>query len=1277
MKILRISLCNIASLAGTHTVDFTHEPLRSAGLFAISGPTGSGKSTLLDALCLALYERTPRLNGIRGTVKFEERGGEITQQDPGNLLRRGTARGFAEVAFIGVDGAIYTARWSVRRARNLPGGALQPTELVLFRGDVQPEQQGAVEQSGKKSEVLPVIESRVGLSFRQFTRAVLLAQNDFATFLKADDRDRAEILQALTGTERFEALSVAVFERHSEAQRAVEEIRVRMEGSVPLPADSRSAAEGNCAAAEAAVKATADGLATRLLHAQWFANLASLQAAATGAEVALNAAVVSRDGAIPRKAALEQTETISREGRPLRDAAERARAEFAAAEKSRDLAEKAEAAARTALEQKCATLAAFEKASVAAVAAMEQARPLFLQARAIDARLPDAERLLAGAAAEQKNATALMGEADARRDAVRVELRTLSDEQTALETQRDSLAAYLPFAGDAAAWNDRFTRAADTRSALDAVQRDAKTQAKADAKKRTEADAARKASATLCEATGTAKTALEQAGSAAREFDGAKNAASRKAASDAVEALRQQREAARLFAIAAKHELESKADGAKLAQLRSTALPEAEARFSSAQHSLELAQAAVAEATVALRAKLEPGYECPVCGSKEHPFTAHAPVGEVAALRALRDDCEVKRKALATLNTEVAKLEALALERDKASAELAPLLEKARANSPAVEVLDEPELERRLANAQAELRAAETRELARVNAEAQREKCRAAFDQAAAASSLAERKLADVESALAVLNSTLATTELAAAKADAANTAALSVLTPLFQAIPGVDAATFAAQTTAATALAKKTSESSAQAERAKAALIPAEEAAARTAKDTQAKTELEQSARATLAAIQVERARFFEGKAADAVEAALTLCAKEAAEIRDRVARETHAAETARATCAETLRTATASVDERSKLHSAATTLLATWMTGRALNRPALDLALSRDEAWFRAERAALDALQHAVQSTEGALKVYRDSLNAHVAARPTQDDESTTAAHVATSREELMAAEKKRDGLRAMLLADDRCRAAGMALAGELEVRQNTARPWERLNDLIGSADGAKFRSIAQRRTLDILLGYANAQLAHLAARYRLERIRESLNLIVIDCDMGDERRSVHSLSGGESFLVSLALALGLAALTSNRLRIESLFIDEGFGNLDGDTLNVAMSALMRLESQGRKVGVISHVAEMTDAIPVQIRVAKARNGAARLIVPGAAAPEPEAPDPIVEVAARMLAIVQREQRISTRALREELGCDARVFQAARDTLGDAITVEGRSLTLAQATA
>lgn len=260
MKILRITLRNLASLAGTHTVDFTREPLLSAGLFAISGPTGSGKSTLLDALCLALYEKTPRLAAASG-AKLPDVGGEITQHDPANLLRRGAAEGFAEVAFVGVDRLDYTARWSIRRARNRVDGAFQQTEMSLHQGNVSPCTPGIPVQTGKKSEVLPAIAEKVGLTYAQFTRAVLLAQNDFAVFLKADDRERATILQALTGTERFERLSVAIFARNKAEDDAVHALEIKLTGRVPMNPDNRAVAEKERDDANAALAAIAAKLA--------------------------------------------------------------------------------------------------------------------------------------------------------------------------------------------------------------------------------------------------------------------------------------------------------------------------------------------------------------------------------------------------------------------------------------------------------------------------------------------------------------------------------------------------------------------------------------------------------------------------------------------------------------------------------------------------------------------------------------------------------------------------------------------------------------------------------------------------------------------------------------------------------------------------------------------------------------------------------------------------------------------------------------------------------
>ncbi len=179
--------------------------------------------------------------------------------------------------------------------------------------------------------------------------------------------------------------------------------------------------------------------------------------------------------------------------------------------------------------------------------------------------------------------------------------------------------------------------------------------------------------------------------------------------------------------------------------------------------------------------------------------------------------------------------------------------------------------------------------------------------------------------------------------------------------------------------------------------------------------------------------------------------------------------------------------------------------------------------------------------------------------------------------------------------------------SLQQELAAQQAVADHWQQLCDLIGQANGAKFRTFAQSLTLERLLLEANAQLAELSPRYRLERVPGTdLALQVVDLDMGDEVRSVDSLSGGESFLVSLALALALSSLSSRQTQVESLFIDEGFGTLDPDSLDLALASLDSLQAAGRQIGVISHVQTLVERIGVQIRVEALGGGESRVVIP-----------------------------------------------------------------------
>jgi len=216
MKILTIRLKNLASIEGTFEVDFTVEPLRSAGIFAISGPTGAGKSTILDALCLALYDKTPRFAASGESLFLSDVGeNQVNQSDVKNILRRGTGEGFAEVDFLGATGRRYRSRWSVRRARSKATGSLQPQTLQVTDLDKEEDLQGT------KTELLAQLVSLVGLTYEQFTRTVLLAQNDFATFLKSRESAKAELLEKLTGTEIYSRISREIYTRSKAADEAM------------------------------------------------------------------------------------------------------------------------------------------------------------------------------------------------------------------------------------------------------------------------------------------------------------------------------------------------------------------------------------------------------------------------------------------------------------------------------------------------------------------------------------------------------------------------------------------------------------------------------------------------------------------------------------------------------------------------------------------------------------------------------------------------------------------------------------------------------------------------------------------------------------------------------------------------------------------------------------------------------------------------------------------------------------------------------------------------
>ena len=274
-------------------------------------------------------------------------------------------------------------------------------------------------------------------------------------------------------------------------------------------------------------------------------------------------------------------------------------------------------------------------------------------------------------------------------------------------------------------------------------------------------------------------------------------------------------------------------------------------------------------------------------------------------------------------------------------------------------------------------------------------------------------------------------------------------------------------------------------------------------------------------------------------------------------------------------------------------------------------------DDAWAAAQRAALDRLDAECAATTVLVTERERMLAEHRGRAPDATLGDLNAAlqvaiaATATAGGNVELARGAVGDLKARLAADDQ---AAQHVADEkraLDQHRDEARPWLMLQDMIGSENGNRFRVFAQGLTLDRLLVSANRHLDEFAPRYRLERVRDNKNPLevqVVDRDLGDDVRSVASLSGGEGFLVSLALALGLSSMSSRNVRIGTLLIDEGFGTLDPVSLETALAALDALQSRGRQVGIISHVPGLIERLSAYVEIRPLGGSRSEVVVHGA---------------------------------------------------------------------
>ena len=1243
MRILAIRGRNLASLAEPFTIDFRAEPLASAGLFAIAGPTGSGKSTLLDALCLALYDNTPRLRraGTRGELPDAD--GSIRPQDPRTLLRRGSAEGRAEVEFVGNDGHDYCATWTVRRAHGRANGRLQATEMQLVR---LPEKQAI---GNLKTEVLDAIQQRIGLSFEQFTRAVLLAQNEFAAFLKADEDERALLLQTLTGSDIYEAISRRAYERAKAEQQALAQLQREREAQQPLDEAARSKLEQERNAASQAVGALDQRKAELDGHARWHRERLNLDQARSEAAKVHDQAVAAESAAAGQRDLLAQVEAVQPARMPVAEL-DRCGAELAQAQAGLKTATEAFEQAKAQQTRAEQALSGARDGLTAAQSALAAATPGLAEAAALDAAIAaiaPAHRQ----AQDQRDAEAkTKAEVEAALALKAGERQRTAEQQAAANAWLGANAHLRELGENWPRWDILLAQATGAARALAKATGGAESAAREESAAAKRLESATQDAAQAEQQAAQAEEALTAAVAALTAID-AEALARRRGEQEARNAALAEAERAwTALSEALRRKAEQDAAATEQANILAAAEPAVKrlqgeraanrTALEQARKSLEIAQRAAGQDVEAMRATLAEDEPCPVCGALEHPYATHDPKFAAALAELRAEAARIEGEATRLAQDEAreknrAELAGTGLAKARAELDrLAPQIEGASVKWNALPLAAEagevaPEARagwfaQALAATRVQLAAIGNEEAALREKVGQRDAAQKAAEAKRAALAQSRQALEQAKGAAEQAKAVCQLKRQEQDRASQARDALLQEIDPAFGARPWreewlADPAVFLqAQRDSAT---RWTGQRDTLADAtARIAVLDGEikglEAQSATAQQRleAARRQFEQIDQ-DLQARRALRKALFEGRPVAEVKAALDQAIASAAKAVEERANEAKAAGEALARATEAREQANRHAGDAHSAQVKATEALDAWIAAFNAANPAaqaLDLAglgklLGHDAEWIDRTRRQIETLRQAVQQAKAVLEERSARLAAHDAARPTPDGLETIDAALAALTTERAAAAAQATELEHRLRADDERRGATARLAEAIAAQEGRTRLWSQLGELIGSADGKRFRNAAQQVTLDVLLGFANRHLKDLARRYRLQRIENSLSLLVVDQDMADEVRSVHSLSGGESFLVSLALALALASLSSQRVKVESLFIDEGFGSLDADTLRVAMDALDALQSLGRKVGVISHVPEMSERIATQIQVRKLSGSRSEVVVSG----------------------------------------------------------------------
>lgn len=1220
MKIIRLRLENLNSLKIRQTVDFSEGPLANTGLFAITGDTGAGKTTLLDAITLALYGRIHRNK-------------EVTE-----VMSYGATESLAEVEFESAKG-LFRAKWSTYRSRRKLDGNIQPPRRELAQWDEKAKDFRIIAE--KIREVDAKVEEVTGLDYDRFTRSVLLSQGDFAAFLQAGERERSELLERITGTDVYTRISMAAYERYKQEQLKLEDLQKEQQALQLLSAEEIEAIRAELTEHQQKAGELQKELNQTRTAIQWYQQQQELENKRETLQAREKSWQERQESFKSEEERLHAHERAT-PFRPLLEKREEAGARLQELAEELDKLKNQEVAIKTELAELEKSVTEHKSTQQQLVKTKKEQFPILDQVLALDREISGKQESLQGIREEHTE--------------LQEELERIGDQQLKLKDQLSRTEKELQQLGK---WLDQHQDWEQLGVLLPEVDRKReamRTIVQQQKKLEHQGLELQKQQTGLQRENSTLKQRLEAAKKSLkileRDFQKdlpegyalGRNELLRNLHQD-IEQLgeRQQQlqqlqqfnqEYQALLAELLEYEAQLESLNGQEMLIDKEVISTMDA-LDAAREQLEYRQAIYEQQQLIAnyekdRHELEVGDPCPLCQSTHHPFREHPVKPFVDKARQQYEKSKKGyEKLMSRQNQLLSQQKEIKIQKDQLMGqELQELGGQMARQLKRIELIEErvagmilgighmpgeedrgPALEKRIAEAEQQMkRKKQTRDrLLKISDQ---------LDVQEKEVQELETALRDSESQLRLFEERLHANTVQRAEVDDRYANLLQEVAEIFgqygqSSDPSKAREVYGKLKSDHDHFLKQTSRQ--------------QELEKNIALDQQQHEQLQKTE-------TKEQGRFqkLSQRKEELEKVLLTLQEKRTTLLGDRdPLKEKENLEQQLETATQQLEALKETVNELNTRAKAIVPL----QKSKAKEQQQWAQKL---EGWNQQLREAahqtdfpdIDALAQALLPTEEAQKLQgekselekeqlaimqsvRDldsSMEQLQQVKPVETPREDLEAHLQEREQDYQLLQQTIGGLSERLAANEKRQKTAGKLVNKIARQEKSFARWAQLNEVIGQADGKKFRIFAQGLTLSKLVELANFHLESLNGRYLIrKRSDENLELEIIDTFQADNARSMNTLSGGESFLVSLSLALGLSDLAGRDARIQSLFIDEGFGTLDENSLDMAIDTLENLQSDGKTIGIISHVKALKERIGTQIQVTKKGTGFSDVTIVG----------------------------------------------------------------------